>query len=44
MWIDALEADGMVEQRFNTTLFTAGDSREPELAGIWGAVMGSSTP
>jgi phosphate transport system permease protein len=40
-WVDALEADGLVERRFNTVLFTAGDSREPELAGIWGAVMGS---
>ncbi len=27
--------------RFNTRLFTAGDSSEPEMAGIRGAVMGS---
>jgi phosphate transport system permease protein len=27
--------------RFNTALFTNGDSREPELAGIRGALMGS---
>ena len=40
-WIDALAADGGVERRFNTTFFTAGDSREPEQAGIWGAVVGS---
>ena len=40
-WIDALAADGQVETRFNTTFFTAGDSREPEQAGIWGAVVGS---
>jgi phosphate transport system permease protein len=40
-WIDALAADGRVERQFNTQLFTAGDSREPELAGLWGAVMGS---
>ena len=39
--IDRLEADGRIEQRFNTLLFTQGDSREPELAGIWGAVVGS---
>ena len=26
---------------FNTTLFTTGDSRSPELAGIWGALVGS---
>ncbi len=40
-WVDALEADGRVERQFNTQLFTSGDSREPELAGLWGAVMGS---
>ncbi len=40
-WIDELIARGALERRFNTTLFTAGDSREPELAGIWGAVVGS---
>lgn len=40
-WIDALEAGDNVDVRFNTTFFTAGDSREPELAGIWGAVVGS---
>lgn len=40
-WFDRLAADGRVESRFNVTFFTAGDSREPELAGIWGAAMGS---
>jgi phosphate transport system permease protein len=40
-WIDALEDDGRVERQLNTQLFTSGDSREPELAGLWGAVMGS---
>jgi phosphate transport system permease protein len=40
-WIDQLADQGRVEKRFNTTFFTAGDSREPELAGIRGAVMGS---
>ncbi len=40
-WIDALAADGRLEKRFNTALFTNGDSREPELAGIKGALMGS---
>jgi len=30
-----------VERFFNTDFFTTGDSREPELAGIWGAVVGS---
>lgn len=40
-WVDALAADGHLEKRFNTTFFTAGDSREPEMAGIWGAAVGS---
>jgi len=40
-WIDALEAAGKVRTRFNTTFFTGSDSREPEQAGIWGAVVGS---
>jgi len=40
-WIDALIADGRLTTRFNTALFTNGDSREPELAGIRGALMGS---
>jgi len=40
-WIEKLEAEGRLELKFNTTFLTAGDSREPELAGIWGAVSGS---
>ena len=40
-WIGSLETTGQLQQRFNTTFFTAGDSREPELAGIWGATKGS---
>ena len=40
-WIDQLSADGRIEKKFNKTFFSAGDSREPELAGIWGAVVGS---
>ncbi len=40
-WVDALTGQGRVEKRFNRTLFTHGDSREPELAGIWGATVGS---
>ncbi|MFS2011511.1 phosphate ABC transporter permease PstA [Azospirillum sp. CT11-132] len=38
---DALLASGALAQGFNTTLFTAGDSREPEQAGIGGAIVGS---
>jgi phosphate transport system permease protein len=40
-WIDTLEAKGDVATRFNGTFFTAGDSREPEQAGILGAIVGS---
>lgn len=40
-WIDVLQARGSIKKKFNTTFFTAGDSREPELAGIWGAASGS---
>jgi phosphate transport system permease protein len=40
-WIGQLESTGRLEQRFNTIFFTGGDSREPELAGIWGATKGS---
>ena len=40
-WIDELDRRGQIETRFQKRFFTAGDSREPELAGIWGAVVGS---
>lgn len=40
-WIDQLMARKKLETRFNTLFFVNGDSRQPELAGIWGAVMGS---
>ncbi len=40
-WVDKLIAQDRIESRFNMTFFTAGDSREPELAGIWGAATGS---
>ena len=40
-WVDALQADGRVRVAFNTTFLSSGDSREPELAGVWGAVVGS---
>ncbi|UZJ42436.1 phosphate ABC transporter permease PstA [Prosthecochloris sp. SCSIO W1101] len=40
-WIDKLVDQERIEKKFNVTFFTAGDSREPELAGIWGAVKGS---
>ncbi len=41
-WIDALEAKGAVATVPNWQFFTHGDSREPELAGIGGALVGSA--
>ena len=40
-WIDQFTADGRLRKAFNVNFFTNGDSREPEMAGIWGALMGS---
>ncbi|MBT8066540.1 MAG: phosphate ABC transporter permease PstA [Gammaproteobacteria bacterium] len=40
-WIEALQADGRLTTLFNSALFSNGDSRDPELAGIKGALMGS---
>jgi len=40
-WIEDLEAAGDTDKRFNASFFTHGDSREPELAGIWSAIVGS---
>ena len=40
-WVRTLQEAGRLDTRFNTALFTNGDSRDPELAGIRGAVMGS---
>jgi phosphate transport system permease protein len=41
-WVEALVADDRVARRFNGHFFTSGDSREPELAGIGGALLGSA--
>ncbi len=41
-WLDALEEDSALRKRFNVNFFTTGDSREPEQAGIWGAIVGSA--
>ena len=40
-WVEQMEQQGEIATRFNLTFITGGDSREPELAGIGGAVMGS---
>jgi len=41
VWIDDLQASGALQLQFNTRFFTGGDSREPEMAGILAALMGS---
>ncbi|WP_085906451.1 phosphate ABC transporter permease PstA [Kiloniella majae] len=40
-WLDTLSADDRIVKQFNVDFFTHGDSREPEEAGILGAVIGS---
>jgi phosphate transport system permease protein len=40
-WIDRLHAEGALGLEFNKIFLSRGDSREPENAGIWGAVVGS---
>lgn len=40
-WVDAFERDGDLATVFNWTFLVSGDSREPELAGVGGAVLGS---
>jgi phosphate transport system permease protein len=40
-WMDTLIQQDALSLRFNKAFFTNGDSREPEQAGVWGALMGS---
>ncbi|MXN65980.1 phosphate ABC transporter permease PstA [Stappia sp. GBMRC 2046] len=40
-YTDYLAGKGLIESKLNTIFFTSGASREPEMAGIWGAVVGS---
>lgn len=40
-YIEKLKSDGEIEKNFNWRFFTSGDSREPELAGIRGALSGT---
>lgn len=40
-WYDTLDDEGRIFARFNVDFFTKGDSREPEEAGIYGALVGS---
>lgn len=41
-WLERLREKGLVERAFNWIFLTSGDSREPELAGIRGALIGSA--
>ncbi|WCL53014.1 phosphate ABC transporter permease PstA [Gimibacter soli] len=41
-WLQTLEDAGRVDVKFHTTFLTSGDSRNPEMAGVWGAVVGSA--
>ncbi|MSP20246.1 MAG: phosphate ABC transporter permease PstA [Alphaproteobacteria bacterium] len=40
-WIESLESTGAITMPFNVGFFTRGDSRDPEFAGILGALVGS---
>lgn len=40
-WIDQLHNDDLIALKFNSKFFERGDSREPEQAGIKGALIGS---
>lgn len=41
-WVDALVANERIDLVFNKSFFTKADSREPESAGILGAIVGSA--
>ncbi|MBX9683328.1 MAG: phosphate ABC transporter permease PstA [Hyphomicrobium sp.] len=42
VFIDKIRSAGAIERGFNWRFFTSGDSREPELAGIRGALIGTA--
>ncbi len=41
-WLESIQSRGLIERSINWRFFTTGDSREPELAGIRGALVGSA--
>jgi phosphate transport system permease protein len=41
VWLESLRDKGAIEKHFAWRFFTSGDSREPELAGLRGAIFGS---
>lgn len=40
-WVKELDQKGRIRRVLNTTFFISGDSREPEMAGIRGSLVGS---
>jgi phosphate transport system permease protein len=40
-WAEALQSQERLRTAFNWRFLSSGDSREPELAGVWGAAVGS---
>ncbi len=40
-WLDAFREQGRIERSFDWNFLTGGDSREPEVAGLGGALLGS---
>lgn len=41
-WLDRMKSTGMVSSGFNSGFLTKSDSTEPEQAGVWGAIVGST--
>ncbi len=41
VWLETLRDKDAVKKTLNWRFFSSGDSREPELAGLWGAIVGS---
>jgi phosphate transport system permease protein len=41
-YLERFKAKGQVAHNFNWAFFTSGDSREPELAGVRGAIIGTA--
>ena len=39
VWVDYLQEQGLIRLAFNSTFFTAADSREPESAGVLGRLL-----
>ncbi|MGI9410379.1 MAG: phosphate ABC transporter permease PstA [Hyphomicrobiaceae bacterium] len=41
IWLDKLDQDGRISREINWNFFQDSNSREAELAGVWGAIVGS---